>query len=306
VIRAVGTAVAVALLSAPFAAAQDALPGGRALYVATSLTPETHLFAEPVVAQIDVVLDPAQLDPDRIEVRLGRFAPYELVEPVSKTRTDARKLTRFRFTATLRCLNTRCLAPQFQTALGAQEGGRPERYNFRFPPVAVLYDENGRQQPLLTRAFPTLEVVSRINSAELAAGGGYAARLDPPSPTYRIAPERAAALSLVAALLLLLLPGVLAGRYVRARWQAARRSRQLSRLERALILVEWTNEHEGEDERRKALEALADALERGGATPLADDTRAFAWAATSPDRERAAAIAAEARATARESDGRAA
>jgi hypothetical protein len=113
-----------------------------------------------------------------------------------------------------------------------------------------------------------------------------------------MSPDRIATVSFAAALLLLLFPAVLVGRFVWARWKVARRSRELSRLERALILVEWTNRYDGEHERRKALEALADALERAGANPLADDTRTFAWAETSPDQERAGALAEKARATA--------
>jgi hypothetical protein len=303
--RAAIAAWAAALLLAPAAAAQDALPGGRAIFATASVSPDTHLFAEPIAARVDIVLDPAQLDPDRIQVRMGRFTPYELLGPVEEKRTEAGELVRLRFTATLRCLDVRCLASRYRTVLGEQEGGRPERYNFRFRAAEILYEESGRPQLLLRRSFPVLEVVSRINSAQLdaadqpaAVGSGYMASLEPPSPTYRLTPEWIAALAFGAALLLFLFPATLAARFAHARWKASRRPRRLSPLERALVLVEWTGRRtDGEHERRKALEALADALELEGAGQLAETTRTYAWAEDSPDPERAQELAAEARTT---------
>jgi hypothetical protein len=300
--RAAATAFLAALLLVPAAAAQDALPGGRAIFATASVSPDTHLFAERVAARVDVVLDPEQLDPDRIQVRM-RFAPYRLVEPLRETRRTVGELVHLRYTATIRCLRAACLAPRFQTVLGEQEGGRAERHTFRFPPAEILYAEDERPELLFARAFPAVEVVSRINTAQLdaanalgAAGAGYTASLEPPSPTYRMSPERIAAVAFAAASLLLLLPAVLIGRFIHARWKASRRPRQLSALERALVLVEWTSGRAGgEHNRRKALEALADALERGGELPLAESARTFAWAEESPAPERADALAAEAR-----------
>jgi hypothetical protein len=293
------------LLLAPAAWAQDALPGGRAIFATASVSPDTHLFAEPVVAQVELMLDPGQLDPERIQVRM-RFAPYRRVGPVEETRRTVGEVVHLRYTATLRCLHAACIAPRFGTALGQQEAGRAERYTFRFPPAEIRYEQaGGRPELLFVRPFPALQVVSRINTAQLeaadqagATGSGYTASLAPPSPTYRMSPEWIAALALAVAFVLFLLPAGLGGRFVLERWRASRRPRQLSPLERALVLVEWTSRGaDGEHERRKALEALAGALERGGARPLAEVTRTFAWAEASPDRERAEELAAEARAT---------
>jgi hypothetical protein len=302
--RAAAAASLAALLLVTPAAAQDALPGGRAIFATVSVSPDTHLFAEPVAARVDVVLDRGQLDPDRIQVRM-RFAPYRLVAPIRETRREAGELVQLRYTATLRCLDVRCIAPRFRTVLGEQEGGRAERYTFRFPPAQILYEEGGRPQLLFARAFPAVEVVSRINTTQLdsaeqpgAAGSGYTASLQPPSTTYRMSPERIAAVAFAAAFLLFLLPATLAGRFVLARWKASRRPRQLSPLERALVLVEWTSGRAGaEHDRRKALEALAEALEREGQRPLAEATRTFAWTEESPGPERSGELAAEARTT---------
>jgi hypothetical protein len=281
------------------------LPGGRAIVATASITPDTHLFAEPVAARVDLVLDPRQLDPDRIEVRM-RFPPYRLVGPVKETRREVDELVHVRYTATIRCLEVACLAPRFETVLGEQEAGRAERHTYRFPPAEIHYEEDdGRPQLLFRRAFAPLQVVSRLNSAQLDAAdqpgatrSAYTASLEPPASTYRMSPERIAAVAFAAAFLLFLFPAVLAGRFLLARWRASRRPRDLSPLERALVLVDWTGRQaDGEHDRRKALEALADALEQEGARPLAEATRTFAWAEESPGRERADELAAEARTT---------
>ena len=305
----VGRAAALAclggLLLAPAAAAQDALPGGRAIVATASVSPDTHLFAEPIAARVELVLDPRQLDPDRMQVRM-RFPPYDLVGPVDETRREVGELVHVRYTATLRCLRVACLAPRFETVLGEQEAGRAERHTYRFPAAEIFYEEDGaRPQLLFRRAFPPVQVVSRLNTAQLdaadqpgASRSAYTASLEPPAATYRMSPEWIAAFALAAALVLFAFPATLAGRFVYRRWKASRRPRRLSPLERALVLIEWTGRQaDGEHERRKALEALADALEREGERPLAEATRTFAWAEESPGRERADELAAEARNT---------
>jgi hypothetical protein len=311
--RAAALAFLAGLVVPGAASAQDALPGGRAIVAAAAIAPDTHLFAEPVTAHVDLVLDPAQLDPDRIRVRM-RLAPYKLIGPVRETRRDVNDLVHVRYTATIRCLEVECLAPRFETVLGEQEAGRAERHTYRFPPAEIHYEEdNGREQLLFRRGFPALQVVSRLNTAQLDAAdqpgatrSAYTASLEPPAPTYRMSPERIAAVALAVAALLFLFPAALAGRFLLRRWRATRRPRALSPLERALVLVEWTGRQaDGEHDRRKALEALADALEREGASPLAEAARTFAWGEESPGRERAHDLAAEARtAVARRGNGR--
>jgi hypothetical protein len=301
--RAAALACVVALVGAGSASAQDALPGGRAIVATAAIAPDTHLFAEPVTASIDVVVDPAQLDPDRIRVRM-RLAPYKLVGPVKETRREEGELVHTRYAATIRCLEVACLAPRFETILGEQEAGRAERHTYRFPPAEIHYEEaDGREQLLFRRAFPALQVVSRLNTAQLdaadrpgASRSAYTASLEPPAPTYRMSPERIAGVALALAALLFVFPAFLAGRFLLARWRATRRPRELSPLERALVLIEWTGRcADGEHDRRKALEALADALEREGARPLADAARTSAWGEESPDRERARELATQAR-----------
>jgi hypothetical protein len=304
----VARALLLAALSvAPIAAAQEApLPGGRGLVATASLSPSTHLFADPVVARFDIVLDPEQFDPDRLEARL-RFAPYEPVDGVEKTRREVGRLVHLRYEATLRCLHIGCIAPRFQSVLGAQEEGRAERHAIRLPPANILYEENdGSRQVLLSKRFPVIEVVSRLNTARVedlhpdarpGSEGAFVASLEPPDRTYRARPALLAGLALGAAFLLALFPAVLLGRAVVARWREAHRRGPLSPLERALALVDWSARRDDAEDRRKALEALAVVLEQRGVEPLADATRELAWAESSPAGEQAGAVGAEARRT---------
>jgi hypothetical protein len=297
--RLVALACVLALLLAP-AAARGELPGGRAIAVATSISPDVHLFAEPVVAHIRVIVDPDVFDPDRITIR-SSFAPYERVGALKESRRAVGDAVELRYTTTLRCLDAECLAPRYQTVLGEQEGGRSERYTYRFPPAEILYEHpSGRVELLFQRPFPALEVVSRINTAQLdsatTALGTYTAGLDPPVPTYRVSPRALAAGAFALAALLLLIPAWLAGRFLLARWRATRQPRRLSPVERALLLVAWAGlRQDGEEDRRRALEALADVLERSGASPLAEATRTSAWSEDVPDRTRTDELATEAR-----------
>lgn len=272
------------------------LPGGRAIAVTASISPDVHLFAEPVVVRIEIVIDRTQFDPGRVELQTS-FAPYELLGPVDESRRTVGDIVELSYTATLRCLDADCVAPRFRTALGEQEGGLAERYTFRFQPAEILYEHSdGRIELLLQRPLPALEVVSRINTAQLDAAGTYTASLKPPAATYRLGPRWLAGGAFALAALLLLLPASLVARAVLSRWRTSRRPRRLSPLERALVLVEWAGRQaDGEHDRRRALEALADVLERGGAVPLAETTRTLAWGERAPPPERAGELAAEAR-----------
>jgi hypothetical protein len=62
------------------------------------------------------------------------------------------------------------------------------------------------------------------------------------------------------------------------------------------VLVEWSSlQEDGEDDRRRALEALADVLDEHGAEPLAQAARRSAWEEDVPDGARARELAGEAR-----------
>jgi hypothetical protein len=62
-------------------------------------------------------------------------------------------------------------------------------------------------------------------------------------------------------------------------------------LERALLLLEWARRRPDGEDRRRALELLAGALENEGRSALAGDARALAWSDDSPSPEQATALA---------------
>jgi len=147
--------------------------------------------------------------------------------------------------------------------------------------------------------------VSRINTAQAdslapdarpGSQGAFAASVEPPEPTYRIAPRVFAGIALGLAFLVALFPLALVWRLAHGRWRGARRRRPLSPLERALALVDWTSRRQdGDEDRRKALEALAVVLEEQGVRPLAETARAAAWDEDPPPRGRAGELGREAR-----------
>jgi hypothetical protein len=269
-----------------------------------------HLFAEPVEARVRVIVDSTELDPNRLRVQTN-FQPYELVGTMEQSRRTIGDVVELEYVAILRCLRADCLAPRYQTVLGEQEGGRPERFTFRFPPAKTLLEHpNGRTELLLERPFSALEGVSRVNTAQLeavdpladpglvdpSAASAYTASIEPPSLTYRVSPRAVAGAALALAVSLLLFPAWLVGRGVLARWRAARVPRALSRGDRALLLVEWANrQQDGVEDRRRALEALADVLDESGAEPLAETARTVAWEEQVPDPTRAGELASDAR-----------
>jgi hypothetical protein len=271
-----------------------------------------HLFAEAVNARVRVIVDPSQLDPDRLSVRM-KFPPYELVGNVKQSRRTVGDVVELEYVATLRCLKADCLAPRYQTVLGEQEAGRAERFTFRFAPVAILLEhEAGGTELLLQRPFPALEVVSRVNTAQLeaidpladpglvdpSAASAYTASIEPPSLTYRLPPRAIAGAVLALAGCLLFFPAWLVGRSVLARWRAARMPNTLSRADRALLLVEWASLPEnGTDDKRRALEALAEVLDESGEERLAETARTVAWEEEIPDPTRARELASDARST---------
>jgi hypothetical protein len=292
------------------ATAWAALPDGRAIAVETSVSPDVHLFAEPVVARVRVIVDSKEFDPDRIRVE-SSVAPYELVGHVEQTRRTIGEVVELQYATTLRCLTSECVAPRYRTVLGEQESGRPERFTYRFQPAEILYERpSGRAELLIQRPFPALEVVSRINTAQLeavdpldqsglvdpAAASSYTASLEPPSTTYRVTPQALAGMALALAGVLLLFPAWLTGRVAVARWRALRRPQPLTPVDRALLLVEWASRiDDGDADRRRALEALADVLDQTGEAPLAETARTQAWATDAPDPARSKELAGKAR-----------
>ncbi len=278
-------------------------PPGRFVATSRSLTPNVHLFAEPVVARLDVVVDRRHLDPGLIRVSAA-FLPYELVTSVATTREDFARFTRLRYEYTLRCLEYDCVPTQHATDLGEQESGRPERKSFRFGPARVLYDDPDGVRQLRRVWWPPLESTSRINEADLfrppmlsSARSQWRTSFAPlPEPSYRIAPPLLAVAFLAGALALLALPATLVVRAVRRRRPPPPETEpELPPLDRALLLVEWARGREDGEDRRAALELLAFELDAAGRGEQARAARRLAWSPSSPSPEAAEELVEEVR-----------
>ena len=58
-----------------------------------TLSPQQHMFGDPVRARIEVVLDAERVDPDSVKVR-ANFAPYRQLQPPTESRSAAGPITR--------------------------------------------------------------------------------------------------------------------------------------------------------------------------------------------------------------------
>lgn len=297
---------AVALLALALAGCRGdealVLPGGRLVLATASFDPPVHLFGDEVVARLDLIVDRRRLDPEAMRVR-PRFHPYERVGGVRVSRTDRGDLTRLRYEARLRCLHLGCIGVRLESAAGPRETGRGERRTFRFAPARVTYEERGRERLLRVVRWPPLEVVSRINAQQIRTRRFvFESNLTPlPRVTYLLPPPLLALLLLLAALALLALPATRLRRKLQARRPPPiEEEPELPPLERALQLVEWARERANGEDRRRALEVLAVALEDVERPEDADEVRALAWAPPPPSPEAAAVIVRRIR----ETDGR--
>ena len=70
----VAVVAVVALAGCGGSDSKPLLAGGKAAAVRGGLTPDVHLFGEPVVAHVDVIVDREQVDPDAVRVKTD-FTP---------------------------------------------------------------------------------------------------------------------------------------------------------------------------------------------------------------------------------------
>jgi len=279
------------------------LPEGRSLAVTQSLTPPVQLFAEPIVARVDVLVDGERFDPDRVRVA-GFFEPFELDGEVVRERRDQGRYTHLRYEFMLRCLVWECLphtddpgATPVSVAGGVERpppvGGARDRKTHRLRAARVLYDDPQKgTQRVSNVTWPEVVSVSRLNFSDRdvsVLGFPFEASVTPlPEASYRFPPTLVGIGLVVAALGLLALPAVLVVSALRRQPPPLVEDEEpeLSRLERALRLVEWSYEGEAE-ERREALEVLAGELDAEETAEVAGDARRLAWSREAPSPEAA-------------------
>jgi len=282
------------------------LPEGKSSAVKGSLKPSVHLFAEPVLARIDVVIDRDQIDPRNVRLD-APFKPYQPIGEASVARRDVGRFTHLRYELTLRCLGADCIPRTFEgeitvsqvpglpTLLSGQQ--RDEKRTYQFPATKVLYDDDAGSEPkVLGRVtWPPLRSLSRINwsdSSVVGLGFPFESNVTPVSePSYRAPPALLGAGLLGVALALLALPAVLLVRSRRRRPAPDQEAApKLTPLERALALVEWARGRSDTGERRGALESLAVELEADERRESAARAREHAWSRVSPSSDEMAEL----------------
>ncbi len=283
--------------------AKPLLVGGKAAAVHGALTPDVHLFGEPVVAGVDVIVDRAQVAPADVRVKTN-FKPYEAVGGTTVTRQDLGRFTHLRYTTTLRCLDIACIPPTFKYSdipisqtpelpLFPENQQRAEKVKYQFPPALVTAGQGDGAKTLGRVVWTPLRSLSRINwydSSVVGQGFPFDATVTPPDTTYRAPPTLLGVLLLALAVAIVAVPVAYLVRSVRARRESKAKRPAMSPLERALALVEWASKRPSVDERREALEALAYELD-AEAEGTAARARAQGWSPPSPVPEEMAELA---------------
>jgi hypothetical protein len=277
-------AAAAAALALAGAAGAATTPPVRA---SATLTPRAVLFGDTVTARVDAVVDPERADPRSLRLS-GRFEPYELAGPVTTSLREADGIAYVRLDAPLRCLRTRCLA-------GAT------RHRLLLAPATLTYALRDGGSRSLALRWPALQRYSRLDPVEIARADPREVapwRGDPaatPRLTYSVDPGLLHGLFLGGGIALLAAAALLTARLVPGWRFSLARSRALSPLEQALLVLEtaWAR---GAAEQRKALELLAAELESAGEPPLAGQARELAWSRSAPAPATAETLAARVRA----------
>ena len=258
------------------------------------LTPRTVLFGDTVRARVDVLLDRARVDPDSVRVS-AQFAPWEVVAEPERVRRNAGSTTYVQTTFVLRCLTSPCVPPG-QTA--PLEFG-PARVTYRSP-------AGGEQQRESIRVdWPVLTVYSRFASASFDGRTGAATPwradlLTMPAVSYRVAPGVALVAILAGALLLAVTGALLAVLAWPQRAPAPPPEPEvppapvLTPLEQALALLEDTARADGAEDRRRALELVAEELVERDAE-IARSARVLAWSEDVPAADETSGLAARVR-----------
>ena len=277
------------------------IAASKTAVVRGELIPDVHLFGEPVVAQIDVILNRERVNPAEVQLK-ANFEPYEEVGETEEERRDIGDFTFIRYTTTLSCLNERCIP---RTAAGettvSQLPGLPpflpgqqrdEKVKFEFQPALLMVDAEPKDKTLGRVVWAPLRSLSRINwydSSVVGQGFPFVATVAPvPEPEYRISPTLLGLGLLVLAFALLALPvWVIRDRRRRHAAPKSARVAPLTPLERALRLVEWASRRPSADERRESLEALAFELgqDPDGRPAAADRAREQGWSPPPPEPE---------------------
>jgi hypothetical protein len=272
----------------------DGAAQGRALWQRTRVEPSVQLFAEPVTAEAEFLVDPGRIDPSTLRLD-ARFDPYTQVSG-ERTETRAGDLVRIRFRFVLQCTAPACVPTGDRRELqfeSAQVG-----YTRRDAAGALGGSVgNVRSQDIV--GWPAFEVASRLGPFDVERARWRADVGALPEATVRSSPTAlGAALLGSSALLALLGAGLLASllRGRRAEEEPENEAPRQTSLERALAGVVATSSNGAGPEQRRSLERLARELSATGRAELAARARRLAWSPRGAARPEVDSLAADVRA----------
>ena len=233
----------------------------------TAIRPRVHLFGDPLVAEVDVLLDRRRVDAATVRID-PIFTPYEQVGAATTKRSRAGDSVRLRYRFALGCFNPACVPTE-------------ERRQIELPSVRVAYSgPSTRGRTFDSTPWPPFEVASRLGPFDVEQARW---RADPRSlepAGYRLSPGVLGAGLIGSAALLVAGAALLAGRLLPRRdatESAQPDAARASPLERAAELVELHALDGRTPDGRRALEGLARELAAGGRPPLARRARGLAW-----------------------------
>jgi hypothetical protein len=252
-----------------------------------SVTPRAHAFGDEVRASVDILVDSDRVDPADVRF-VPDFRPYQQAASLAVTRHDFGRVVQLHYEVRLNCLALACV-PLSEPAI-------KETRSFRLAPAQVLY-RGGKARRRVSVRWPELHVVTQLTAQELPhAGEPIGPRVEAipvlEEPSYRVPPELLRALLLASGLLFAALAVVALRPYLRREAPVAPvlelepAGPELTPLQRALTGLQWARAYAAPREQRKALELLAEELERAGEDELAEEARALAWSPALPGPER--------------------
>ena len=181
----------------------------HALTAEASLSRSGALFADPLRASIEVLVDRKRIDPARVGFSVG-FEPFSRIGIPRLSRHDTDRLTRLVFTTDIVCSTDVCLPK-----------GRSNSMRIRFTPAQVFYfSRDGSGRRTVNLPWQPLTLATRTTAADLAGDDPFSqpiwhASTDPLAVSYRFSPS---ALKIV----LLVISGLLFAGAAFALWRVLR------------------------------------------------------------------------------------
>ena len=265
-----------------------------------SLSPSgPYLFGQHLTADLDLLVDPALVDPETVSAR-ATFGQFQSVVPPARSVTSEGPVARVRYRYRLTCDSLGCAA-----GLKLRE--------VTFPDAVARYESRAGKALSIAVSWPSVRLVSRIGDALLRPETATEARqqipIDPlqllpisvlaPQSTYTTSPRVLAGL-LFAAAFLVLMGALVVGRPLVALVFARRggaNAPELSPFDQAVARVEIAaRQQPGSPEHRESLALLARELRRVGMPELVGRARRLAWSEEAPTAATSRELANEARA----------